>query len=145
MASLPPLTWMLVEDEPDMYEMLLQLSETLGFNGLAFPTYDLAMAWIDDFDAGRLADPAPALALIDVRLVGPQSKGDSGGQYIGARLRQSERLRHIPVIMMSAYINNNRERDEIMRVSRANLFIKKPLPPIGEFRRIIENLLYEKA
>lgn len=128
-------TWMLVEDEPDMYDMLLSLTETLGHSGLAFPRGPQAIEWIDDYDAGRLHEPAPELALIDVRLA------DFPGQQVSARLRQSPALKHIPILMISAYVADAKQIEELMRVSGANMFMKKPLPALGEFNRIVKKLL----
>lgn len=128
-------TWMLVEDEPDMYDMLLQLTEILGYSGLAFPQGPQAIEWINDYDAELLHEPPPLLALIDVRL------GDFLGQHVGARLRQSPTLSATPIIMLSAYITEKQQLDEIMRVSGANLFMKKPLPALGEFKRIVNSVL----
>ena len=39
--------WMVVEDEPDVYEMVLAMYETLGIDGVAFTTGEEAITWID--------------------------------------------------------------------------------------------------
>jgi CheY-like chemotaxis protein len=127
--------WMLVEDEMHMYEMLIALTETLGYSGLAFPTREEAVAWIDDFDAERIRETPPLLALIDVRL------GDERGEDVAQRLRGSPRLGHIPIIMISAYTPQLAAQQDVLQRAGADLFLSKPLPNLGEFRRIIDDLL----
>ena len=91
-------TWMIVEDEFDFYEVVLAIYDTLGVKGLPFTTGEDAIRWIDDIDQGNVVTELPSLALIDIRL-----PGQINGIEISRRLRQSPRLRHMAVIIMTAY------------------------------------------
>ena len=56
-------TWMVVEDEPDVYEMVLAIYETLGVEGAAFLNGEDAVEWLDDIDNNRLHDELPQLLI----------------------------------------------------------------------------------
>ena len=63
-------TWMVVEDEPDLYDTLLMFFEIWGVDGIAFTTGTDAIRWIDDVDRGTNDAGVPELALLDIRLPG---------------------------------------------------------------------------
>ena len=60
-------TWMVVEDEQDLYDMILAMYDMLGIGGVAFATGIDAMDWIKDVERGK-EDDLPELALVDIRL-----------------------------------------------------------------------------
>ena len=84
-------TWMIVEDEPGIYEMLLAMSEVLGNEGIAFVDGDEAIAWVDEVDGGRFEGELPELALVDIRL-----PTNTSGPMVGARLRKSPNVGPTP-------------------------------------------------
>ena len=47
-------TWMVVEDEPDIYEVLLAMFGIWGIEGVAFVDGEEAVSWIEDVQT-RLA------------------------------------------------------------------------------------------
>ncbi|MFZ4828896.1 MAG: response regulator [Phototrophicaceae bacterium] len=77
-------TWMVVEDEPDIYEVLLAMFGMWGIDGVAFVDGEEAIEWIEDVDCGRYQGELPELAMLDIRLPGSVS-----GIEIGERLRKS--------------------------------------------------------
>ncbi|MBZ0301183.1 MAG: response regulator, partial [Anaerolineae bacterium] len=87
-------TWMVVEDEPDIYEVLLAMFEMWGIDGVAFVDGEEAIAWIDDVDGGRFRGELPELALLDIRLPGAVS-----GAAVGERLRKSTVLGDIAIVL----------------------------------------------
>ncbi|MGQ9888049.1 MAG: response regulator [Aggregatilineales bacterium] len=129
-------TWMVVEDEPDLYEMVLAMYETMGINGVAFLNGEDAVDWLDDVDAGVVDANLPQLALLDIRLPGAIS-----GTQIGARIRASQRLGHIPIVLMTAYRLTPTQMDEALKEAGADLLIYKPLPTIDEFQRLMFDVL----
>ncbi len=129
-------TWMVVEDEPDLYDMVLAMYETLGIDGVAFLNGEDAVNWLDDVDAGAVDVDLPQLALLDIRLPGAIS-----GIHVGARIRASQCLGHIPIVLMTAYRLTPTQMNEALSEAGADLLIYKPLPTIDEFQRLMFDVL----
>jgi CheY-like chemotaxis protein len=135
----PLSTWMVVEDEPDIYEVLLAMFEVWGIEGVAFVDGSEAVAWIDDVDAGRVQSELPELAILDIRLP------EVSGPEVGSRLRKSPRLKHIAIILITAYRLKPDEEDQVIEQAQADLLLYKPLPHPDEFRSILEQALEKRA
>lgn len=129
-------TWMLVEDEPDLYEMVLAMYESLGVEGVAFGTGEEAVDWIEDVDSGHFEDHIPELALIDIRLPG----GIDGAQ-VAARLRQSPGMHNMAIVLMTAWRLSKKQEKMVFRVSGCDLLLYKPLPKMSELRSMFDRLL----
>jgi CheY-like chemotaxis protein len=125
-------SWMVVEDEPDLYDLILALYEMLGVDGISFTTGEGAVAWIEDVDEGNLTDNLPEVALIDIRL-----PGTTNGIMIAERLRQSPVLSGIRIILATAYRLTAKEEHEAMQRSGGDYLMYKPLPSLEEFNRIM--------
>ena len=132
-------TWMVVEDEPDIYEVLLAMFEVWGIAGVAFVDGGEAVAWIEDVDAGRVQSELPELAILDIRL--PQVSGPE----VGARLRQSPRLQHIVIVLITAYRLTPQEEEAFVQQADADMFLYKPLPRPDEFRRMLKEVLAKRT
>lgn len=128
-------TWMIVEDEPDIYELLLAMFELWGIQGVAFVDGPEAVAWVDDVDNGRVRGELPEVALLDVRL--PQLSGPEVAQ----RLRQSKVLGHIGIVLITAYRLSPDDEKAVMAEAQADLLLFKPLPSLNELREMIEGVI----
>ncbi len=126
-------SWMLVEDEPDLYEMLLAMTQTMGVNGIAFSTGEEAVDWIEDVDAGMYQGELPVLALLDIRL-----PGDISGPMVGARLRKSKPLGKVRIILITAYRLSPSEETAFIKEAGADLLLYKPLPGFRELETILK-------
>ncbi|NWF69863.1 MAG: response regulator [Chloroflexi bacterium] len=115
-------TWMVIDDEPGIYEMVLAMYETWGFEGLAFVSGEDAMGWIENVDEGRFQGDLPQFALLDIRL-----PGQIDGVMIGARLRQSPYLRDIGIVLMTAFRLDQKQEKAALKQSGADLLLYKPL------------------
>lgn len=131
-------TWMVVEDEQDLYDMILAMYDMLGIGGVAFATGEDAIDWIKDIENG-LDDDIPELALIDIRL-----PDDVDGVQVAARLRKSPVLKNIAICLMTAYTFTPTEEKEIMKESTADLLIYKPLPRIGQLEKVLRDLVNKR-
>ena len=89
---------MVVEDEPDIYEVLLAMFGIWGIEGVAFVDGEEAVSWIDDVDHGRFQGELPELALLDIRL-----PGEINGPAVGERLRKSKVLGEVAIVLTTAY------------------------------------------
>jgi CheY-like chemotaxis protein len=135
-------TWMVVEDEPDFYELVLAIYDTLGVDGLAFTNGEEAISWIEDVDAGQHVtsmDELPQLALLDIRLPGYVS-----GVEVGNRLRQSPVLGNIAIVLMTAYKLSSKQEQQFISDSGCDLLLHKPLPRLTEFKRIMQEVVAQR-
>lgn len=129
-------TWMVVEDEPDLFNVVLAMYAMIGVDGVAFSNGEEAANWIDDVDSGRSTAEIPEMALLDIRL-----PGDISGPMIGQRLRQSPNFRDIAIVVMTAYKLSPREEQAVITQSGCDLLIYKPLPRPRDFRDQIHAIL----
>ena len=132
-------TWMVVEDEPGIYDLLLMMFEMWGIEGVAFVDGEEALAWIDDADQGRYFGETPELALIDIRLPGLVS-----GTDVGERLRQSPYLKNIGIVLTTAYKLSVPEEEAAYERTDADRLMYKPFPRHDEFKRVLEAVLEER-
>jgi len=129
---------MVVEDEPDIYELLLAMFEMWGIEGVAFVDGEEAMAWIDEADQG-IPGELPELALLDIRL-----PGDIGGPEVAARIRQSAALSRMAIVLITAYKLTVDEEKEIIEKAGADRLLYKPLPKFNELKKTLETAISER-
>lgn len=132
-------SWMVVEDEPDLYEMLMAMTETMGVNGVAFTNGEDAVSWINDVDANRINSDNPELALLDIRL-----PGDIDGSHVSARLRSSPVLGDMVIVLMTAYHLSAKEERSLVRRAHADFLIYKPLPSIKALNQLLQDGLTKR-
>lgn len=131
---------MLVEDEPDFYEVLTYLYQLFEVEVLGFPTAEEAIDWINAVDTGDIKTDLPQFAIIDIRLPGKLT-----GVNVAARIRQSPQLKHIGIILITAYRLSPKEEKDVMRLSQADKLIYKPLPEIKQFQKLIRDVVKSRV
>jgi two-component system phosphate regulon response regulator PhoB len=133
-------SWMVVEDEPDLYEMLMAMTEIVGVDGVAFTTGEDALTWIEAVDGRQIQHERPELALLDIRLPGQNS-----GLEVCKRLRSSPVLGDILVVLMTAYHVSPREEREMLRQSGADVLLRKPFPNLKALSKLLQDHLQRRA
>lgn len=131
-------TWMVVEDEPDLYDTLLMFFEIWGVDGIAFTTGTDAIRWIEDIDHGASDSGIPELALLDIRLPG------ATGPQIGERLRQSPALQEMAVVLTTAYHLTPQEERAAVAQAEADALIYKPLPKPADLRMMLQEAIEQR-
>lgn len=129
-------TWMVVEDEPDIYEVLLAMFELWGIEGVAFVDGEEAVAWIDDVDKGRFQGELPELALLDIRL-----PGNISGPMVGEKLRKSTALGNMAIVLSTAYRLSPDDEKRVVEQAGADKLMYKPLPRFAELQQILEDVI----
>jgi len=132
-------TWMVVEDEPDLYDTLIALFEIWSIDGVAFTNGTDAIRWIEDVDKGGVDVAIPELAILDIRLPG------ASGPEIGQRLRASHTLKDIAIVLTTAYHLSPAEEKEALARAGADALLYKPLPSPSEFRAILQQTIDQRA
>jgi len=131
-------TWMVVEDEPDIYDVLLAMFDLWGIEGVAFVDGAEAIAWIELVDQGRVHGDLPVLAIIDIRLP------EVSGPEVAARLRRSPVLGHIAIVLITAYHMSPEEEKEAIDLAQADLLMYKPLPAMAELRAQMDQVIAKR-
>jgi CheY-like chemotaxis protein len=130
------IVWLIVEDDLNIRMMLSAMLTLWDISPLAFRDGHEAMAWLDKVEAGAIeADKLPQLALLDIRMPGPQ------GYDIAHRLRNLPQTAKVPIAMMTAFRLTKEEQEVIETKARPDLFIPKPLPGPSDLRIILQGLL----
>jgi len=129
---------MVVEDEPDIYELLLAMFEIWSIEGVAFVDGEEAITWIEEADKDAPSD-VPELALLDIRL-----PGNVSGPMVGERLRKSPLLKNVAIVLITAYKLTAEEEKAVMEQAGADKLLNKPLPSFAELKIILEKTIAER-
>lgn len=130
--------WMLVEDEVDIRNVVKVMFQVWGHNVIEFSNGRDAFSFLQSVDDGAFDGELPELALMDIRMPGPN------GNEIANRIRHSEKLRHIPVILMTAYQLSESEQTAFRTNDGVNRIIFKPLPDFDKFHQMIMEVIEGK-
>lgn len=130
---------MVVEDEPDIYEVLLAMFGIWGIEGVAFVDGEEAVSWIEDVDSGRFQGELPELALLDIRL-----PGQIEGPDVGARIRKSSVLGNIAIVLTTAYRLSPDEEKAVIKRAGADRLIYKPMPKFQELQTLLEETIAQR-
>jgi CheY-like chemotaxis protein len=131
-------TWMVVEDEPDLYDTLLALFQIWSIDGVAFTNGTDAVKWIEDVKKDNDDVKIPELAILDIRLPGVS------GPEIGHCLRKNAILKDIAIVLTTAYRLNPHQEKEVITRAQADALMYKPLPAPKEFRRQLEAIIAKR-
>lgn len=131
--------WMVVEDEPDIYDLLLAMFAMWGIEGVAFVDGEEAVAWIDEVENRRVKGELPELALLDIRLPGSIS-----GPEVGERLRKTQSLAQIAIVLTTAYRLTVEEEKAVIEQAGADRLLYKPLPGFNELKAILEDVIEKR-
>jgi CheY-like chemotaxis protein len=130
-------TWMIVEDTPDLFDVLTAMFEIWGIKGAAFDDAPEAMTWIDEIEAGKFQGELPDLAILDLRLP------NGSGAAIGMRLRQSKYLHNMGIVLITAWKLPVEREALTLRQTGADALVYKPLPRMEEFRTLLDQIITE--
>jgi CheY-like chemotaxis protein len=127
--------WLIVEDDAPIRMMLSAMVMLWDKVPLAFEDGYRAMTWLDQVQVGLYKLPLPELALLDVRMPGPQ------GYDIAHRMRYMADTARVPVVMMTAYHLTADEQLVIKNKARPDLMLRKPLPSPSELQKTLNELI----
>ncbi|MHB8626933.1 MAG: response regulator [Aggregatilineales bacterium] len=132
------MTWLLVEDDPDIRNVVAVMMQLWGEKPLALSDGNAAWSWLDGVIAGTYKGELPELALMDIRMPGHT------GDQIAARIRVTERLKNIPIILMTAFTLSETEVQNMVERAGIDHLVKKPLPDMDDFRATLYRVRDER-
>ena len=130
--------WMVVEDELDIRNIIKVLFQAWGRGTVEFRDGNEAFAWLDAVESGTYEGELPDLALMDIRMPG------HFGNEVARRIRTVEILRHIPIVLMTAFSLTDTERQSMMLDDGVDYIINKPLPDMMELKMTLDDIYAKK-
>ncbi len=132
---MPASRWLIVEDDEAIRMVVSAICEFCDAEPIELDSGFAAMNWITRLRSGEYTGPVPSVALLDIRMPGPQ------GHEVGAQLRQIPALKDMAIIMMTAYRMKPEEEQEVMQMAQADMLIMKPLPDLTDFERMVNQAI----
>jgi CheY-like chemotaxis protein len=129
---------MIAEDEADIRNLVATMATVWGHTNIAFESGQKAWDFLDAVDNGSNTKPLPEFALMDIRM--PGYRGDE----VARRIRLVEKLKHIPIVLMTAFALNEDEIRKLKEETGADHVINKPLPDFMMLKGIIDNIIEKK-
>jgi CheY-like chemotaxis protein len=131
-------TWLLVEDDNDIRNVVAVMMSVWGEKPLPFPDGGAAWQWLDKVAEGTVTGDLPELALMEIRMPG------YSGDKVAARIRQIPAIKDIPIILMTAFSLTDSEIKDMMDQTGIDYLINKPLPDMEVFRSQLYQVRDEK-
>ena len=132
------MTWLIVEDEEDIRNIVSIMCQAWGHPTITFPDGNKAFSWLDEVEAGTFTGTLPEMALLDIRMPGPT------GDKIAERIRQTAPIKDIAVVMMTAFSLSQDDKERLLTVCGADKLIRKPLPDMDELKNTLHTVLESK-
>ena len=130
--------WLVVEDESDIRTIVTVLFTAWGYTPMEFKDGHEAFKWLDEVEAGTYGGELPEIALMDIRMPG------HFGTDIARRMRNIEALKHLPIVLMTAFPINDPNVKAVVENKVIDHIIPKPLPEMFELKSILENVRAQK-
>jgi len=129
---------MIAEDETDIRNLVATMASVWGHTTVTFESGQRAWDWMDTVVDKTNTAPLPEFALMDIRM--PGYRGDE----VAARIRKISEIADIPIVLMTAFVLSEDERDDMMRKSGVDKVINKPLPEFGELKNLLHDVIDKK-
>ncbi|MCA9903191.1 MAG: response regulator [Anaerolineae bacterium] len=131
------LTWLIAEDETDIRNLLDMMCQVWGHRTITFENGQKVWDWLDKVE-GDKEPQVPELVLMDIRMPGKK------GNEIATRMRQVDKFKKTPIVLMTAFALTDRERTEIMNENGVDHILNKPLPDFEQLRSILHGIVDNK-
>jgi CheY-like chemotaxis protein len=133
------LNWLIAEDETDIRNLVSMMCTVWGNTPITFENGQKVWDWLDRIDKGQEAGPLPDFALMDIRMPGKR------GSELAMKIRSVDRVKHIPIVLMTAFALAEDEINRIKNEYGVDYVINKPLPDFDRLRTILDNVIRQKA
>lgn len=132
------MNWLIVEDEADIRSLVSMMCQVWGNVPMAYESGQKAWDWLDTVESGQYKGALPDFALMDIRMPGKR------GNEISARIRTVAQLKHIPIVLMTAFVMSEDEMNQMKKDFGVDAVINKPLPDFDRLRTILYDIINRK-
>jgi CheY-like chemotaxis protein len=132
------LHWMIAEDEADIRNLVVTMATVWGHSTIAFESGQKAWDFLDTVDNGSNTKTLPEFVLMDIRM--PGYRGDE----VAKRIRIVEKLKHVPIVLMTAFALSEDEIRKLKDETGVDHVINKPLPDFMALKGILDNIIEKK-
>ena len=132
-------SWILLEHEAELQDMMLTMVEILGDEGVAFSSRGDALDWIQDYEDGHISVHQPEVAMIDIG-----HDLHDGALVVASRLHDSPHFEHTIIVLMTPEHLRFEDQEAVVQQVGANFVLYKPLPSIEELALILQGLLLSR-
>ncbi len=130
--------WLIAEDEADIRNLVTMMSQVWGHTSMPFASGQKVWDWLESVESGEYTGELPDFALMDIRMPGRR------GNEISKRIREVEAVRHIPIVLMTAFVLTEEEMDRMRNEFGVDYVINKPLPDFERLRIILHEIIERK-
>lgn len=127
--------WLIAEDEADIRNLLDMMCQVWGHSTITFENGQKVWDWLDTVADGKAA-ALPDLVIMDIRMPGKK------GNEIASRMREIDPLRDTPIVLMTAFALNERERSDMMEAHGVDHILNKPLPDFETLRALLHEMVH---
>jgi CheY-like chemotaxis protein len=132
------LHWLIAEDEADIRNLVVMMAQVWGHTPLSFESGQRVWDWLDEVEAGQYDGQIPDFALMDIRMPGYK------GHEVARRIRTVDVLKNIPIVLMTAFVLSDSERQDMIDNFGVDHIVKKPLPDFVDLQQILQNIIDRK-
>lgn len=132
------MNWLIAEDETDIRNLVGIMCQVWGHTPLTFETGQKVWDWLDEVEAGKINTNLPDFALMDIRMPGKR------GNEIAIRMRDVDKLKDIPIVLMTAFVLSEDEIDRLRQDYGVDHVINKPLPDFDRLGVILHDIIKKK-
>ncbi len=132
------MNWLIAEDETDIRNLVGIMCQVWGHTPLTFETGQKVWDWLDEVEAGKISTNLPDFALMDIRMPGKR------GNEIAIRMRDVDKLKDIPIVLMTAFVLSEDEIDRLRQDYGVDHVINKPLPDFDRLGVILHDIIKKK-
>jgi CheY-like chemotaxis protein len=132
------LNWLIAEDEADIRNLVSMMAQVWGHNPIIFDNGDKLWEWLDSVEAGSYKGDLPDFALMDIRMPGKR------GNEIAKRIRETEGIRNIPIVLMTAFVLGDQEIEKMRNEFGIDAVINKPLPDFDQLKSTLDGIITKK-
>jgi CheY-like chemotaxis protein len=125
-------TWIILDDDDGIMSVFEAMCKIWQVSMIKLRDGYDAMKWIAEFRAGLYVGPLPELALLDIRMPGPQ------GYQVAHELRKIPDLNEMAIVLMTAYRLSHEELEGVIKISDADQLFHKPIPNMFDFNNQLQ-------